>query len=62
MFEMEDAGLDLCVVWVDVGVIVAAFTDWLDGYIAKNYNQTVSGSSIKEPTRTDTGCFSHAFA
>lgn len=23
------------------GVAVAGFTDWLDGYIAKNYNQTV---------------------
>jgi hypothetical protein len=28
------------------GVAVAGFTDWLDGYIAKNYNQTVRSQGI----------------
>lgn len=27
--------------WAVAGVAVAAATDWLDGYIAKTYNQTV---------------------
>lgn len=31
------------------GVCVAAATDWLDGYIAKTYNQTVRGSPRSAP-------------